>query len=658
MLPTIIGIILLASPFLLSLKFRDKRLGIVYVLTFVITGQLLISIFTQIFGIFTYPVILTVNVIVALFVFLKMRFHEVKALFKKENLNWFFIIMIIVVFVSLYNVHYNYSGKYTVAIASEYYQTDNLEYPYPYFSDEWYAVALVNKTLETHILPVINPLIKEMSIFLNFELAFHSFLSEIILLLQLDAITDYTKITIITGLFIIILIFLFLRVNNIGSFSAATAGLAALYITNGANLPGLWNLLPLTMGILSLFLGLIFLSINKIRMSLLTGLLTLLFYPPLVIFYTIALFLVILKNQTISSIRKRRYILDYVIILFFSSFFFLSIVYPSFMAALASANESHANVLALLAVYLVLALLAVYLSDVNVEKSRFKKIFYGAVLMILLDIIYFFVFFPDSRHMIENASGALYYPTFTVGFIPEYAPWHVLPLPVLILALLGIYRLFKNYSWFVMCIVAGLLFWLIYSLNNTRLIIEYQRDVFITSLLMIAAFGFGLNYIVNHLQKLKIFTSNKLLVGLQIGVLLLFMLAIPRYTTREEWKNLTLKNINTSQVFWPAAPANQYLEQDDLRIFKNIHNKNFLSPPWKGTVIGVATDNYPLSVKPGTITLNSKLYSKFQKFDCEEKHSISKDMNIDLVYSLKFNCPHFEFVDESAEGLVLYEVKE
>ena len=129
------------------------------------------------------------------------------------------------------------------------------------------------------------------------------------------------------------------------------------------------------------------------------------------------------------------------------------------------------------------------------------------------------------------------------------------------------------------------------------------------------------------------------------------------YTPRDNWEDLKLYSLIDDGVFSPASPANNYLVEDDLRLFEGISGKRFLSFPWKGLVIGVATHNYPLETKPATLTNKKFSFSKFMNSNCEDKISIARMEEIDYVYSFKFDCPGFELKGSSSEGAYLYEVK-
>jgi len=182
--------------------------------------------------------------------------------------------------------------------------------------------------------------------------------------------------------------------------------------------------------------------------------------------------------------------------------------------------------------------------------------------------------------------------------------------------------------------------------------------VVFTSILIVIMMGFGLDYLVNKLNKLNLLKKYEAPKYIQLGVLLAFIFLSLSYTKRENWSKLNISDTKSGKIFMPAAPANQYLQPDDIELFKNIKHKTFLSIPWKGTVIGVATDNYPASTKPGTVSMRKNLAHEFLKSDCPKKFDIVKSLNIEYVYLPKFSCPYFEFIDKSSEGLCLYKVKE
>ncbi|MBU1136676.1 MAG: hypothetical protein KJ559_04165, partial [Nanoarchaeota archaeon] len=88
-----------------------------------------------------------------------------------------------------------------------------------------------------------------------------------------------------------------------------------------------------------------------------------------------------------------------------------------------------------------------------------------------------------------------------------------------------------------------------------------------------------------------------------------------------------------------------------------IKEKSFLTLPWKGTVIGAATNNYPLETKPSTITNRIARFSDFMNAECNEKLNMAKNKKIDYIYSPEFNCGSFNLVGQSNEGLYLYEIR-
>ena len=150
MIETAIGLIFLFSPFLLLSKLKNKKEGFLIILAFLITFHLLLAVLAQALQIFSYPLILTINGLIFLGVIIKTNFKNLFEEFKKgaKKLDWVLILILIISFISLFSVHYNYSGKYSVVTSPEYLQAENMKYPFPYFSDEWYAVSLIKHSLE------------------------------------------------------------------------------------------------------------------------------------------------------------------------------------------------------------------------------------------------------------------------------------------------------------------------------------------------------------------------------------------------------------------------------------------------------------------------------------------------------------------------------
>src|SRR3989338_4360518 len=271
MLQTIFGFILLGAPFLLIREWKDKKLGFAYLFSFFLAFHLSTALLTQAFGVFTYPVVIAVHAVALIAVVIRIKFWKFftfpqdAALFwrKTRGVDWVLVLVLVIAFIHLYPVHYNYSGKYTVVTIDQYQEIENARYPYPYFSDEWYAIALIKDAISSRSLPFRDPLVHGHPPFVNLEFAFHSLLAELVLLLDLDPLTDYVNMIIVAGVLICALAYLFLRFDGVGRLPSALAASAVLYITNGRPFPLIWGLIPLIFGIISILLSFFFLFIIR-----------------------------------------------------------------------------------------------------------------------------------------------------------------------------------------------------------------------------------------------------------------------------------------------------------------------------------------------------------------------------------------------------------
>ncbi|MCK9595837.1 hypothetical protein M0R19_01490 [Candidatus Pacearchaeota archaeon] len=589
MIKLFIGLIFILIPFLLVIKFRDKSHGFFYVLTGLISFNLIVAILTQTLHIFNYWTIFSsyifLNVII-FFVYCKRdkKFIKLKESIQKIKIDWVLFLVIIILFVSLYSVHYNYTGKIATINGVE--EVANTKINYPYYSDEWGSVSFVKYIINFNSLPFVNPLWKN-HFFVNFEFGFSSFLSSLFVLLGLNPLTNYPIFSLFFGMLICLLVYFILRFNHIKKIPAGIASLFIPYIVNSANLPGIWYLIPMTFGTISLLLGFIFISLKDEKMIFLTGLLTLIFYPPFFLLSAISII-----------------------------FYFISL-------------------------------------NISIkDKCKFLGIYFSIYFLFVLIFLFILISSQGFAKIFEIILSKIFYFSFTGNSIPDYSLWKVIPIPILLLSAFGLgYSFFKK-KWLSAPLLAGLIYWIAYSQISWRFVIEYQRIVFFSSIILLIFSGFGMNLLFESLADKRIFRKFHIILFLEIILLISLTLFSFSYTSRESWNNLRLP-LESGELISPSPPASRFLNEDDLILF-NFTEKIFISPPWKGLVIGTATGNYPLDTKDANIGVDKLKYSNLISSNCTSKKQFALDYNIDYVYSSSFDCPNFLFIGKSKENIYLY----
>jgi hypothetical protein len=586
MIRIILGVLMLLLPFLLIFRFKDKRRGFVTILTLLIGAMLIISLILQLFGIFSKTIMLIIFLVINFFIILKTDFKKIKIEARKINPNnWYFIATFFIIFISLYAVHYNFSGTMHTIIDSV--EVNNIRYTYPYYSDEWISASLFRYSINSGKIPMVNPL-SENVFFPNFGFPFYTFGSGFYAVLGVDPVENFALIVLIAGLLICALVYFLLRLSNIGVFASCLSALSVIYLTNGQTMPGLWYFNPVNLGLIFLLLSITFIIINDKKMFITSAILSIIFYPPIAIF-TLPLFLFLLKDLR----KNKKYLLiSFSLIVFVTLSIFLLV--KSFHSSLA----------------------------LDYLKNR---IFYNSLL--------------------ENATL-------------ELSIFYIIPLIVLIFAMIGLFSKRKEIDkkiWILIPLFIGILLWIIYSQVFWRFLIEYERAVFITSVFIVLLSGFGFDYLFSSLKK----TLKKQHIGAIIFILILFLFLFLSfsYTERTNWQKLIIKSTTCEEYSTPLPPANTYLHPADLELFKGITNKKFLSYGWKGLVVGVATDNYPVHTKGSTITNFYFDFDKFQRETCKNKLLIAKEQKWDYVYLEEIKCDGFELIGISIEGMHLYKIQ-
>jgi len=595
MFETILGIILLVLPFLAVNLFSDKKRGFIYVLFFSLLFQTALAITTQFFGVFYYNVVMCCTLFADIIILFAYFFNKIKNrqkfVFNFSKIDWVILAIIIISFLTLFQVHYNYTGKINLATDQvvSYHEVEHMKYVYPYFSDEWYAVSLIEGSINFHSLPIKNLLTN--TPFLNLELFFHSFLAEIFVILNLNALTQYTLVSIFINTLIIVLIYIFLRVSKVSNSAAGISSLLALYIACGANLPGLWHLIPFTLGIVIFLISACFMEFNDVKMAIASMLLASFFYPPLIPFFAIAV-------------------------------------------------------------------LGFLVFKINLTRQNIFRIAIGLILLFIFCVLGFYALSASPlKELVNYIISRLFFTSFSAPYFPKINFYNVVPIWAILLAIFGIYFIYKDKKWIFSEFIFSVIAWLLCSLTIHRFFIEYERIVVFTSIIVILISGFGLKFIEEQIKKEFQEKGKGFLRITEISVIFIFLLLIPYYTQSQNWEKFVLINPGSNAMGYPRSPANNYLTDDDLRIFKDIKNKKFISLPWKGTAVGVATGNYPIVTKEGTVSVGKESWvSDFLNADCEGKTDMAKNWKLDYAYLYDFDCLNFEKIDEGQEGLVLYKV--
>lgn len=492
----------------------------------------------------------------------------------------------------LYAVHFAYTGS--VATSTGEVVVQQSAYPYPLYSDEWIAVAMVDTMRTEHTTPFVHPFTHKP--YTNFLFVFHSLIAYITTIVGGSVAVGYVWIGIGINVILIGVLYRWWRACSVARGVALGGVLLAPYIVNSANLPMFWYLLPWNIGFILFVCGFVAMQRQETRLAFGALLMTVVMYPPYLVFVLPAVLLYIPK-----------------------------ITIQAYHTAVLRVSAVIAGMLGMVLVLLV------YIGNSSLS----------IVLKQFADIL--------IRPLQSSA-----------GIPPTFLLWQVIPLVVIPFAIYAgwVYR--KTQMMLLVLIGLGLVWWTINGRFDVTVLIDYHRVVTITSIFifMLGICGFNIFWkeLSDTFPKIRTRVSTYVLY---VGLMVFFIALIPTYTARETWRAFATVIDNgdgTVSVHAPASPVNRYVHPDDIRIFSSFSGERFLAPGWKGLILGTLTDNEPLFTKASTITVQTVLYPVFMNASCEEKETIMKKNNITYVYAPLIACPQFESIDVSAEGLHLMRV--
>jgi len=591
MVTTAFGIIVLGFPFLLVFLFSDRARGILCISTCAIGFGIVVALLAQSLHIFTYPIVLSIYIIADLGVF--AFFLYAKKVPSTMRLPIFALVAFCIISFELFSVHYHYTG--TVQTTSGTASVKDSSYAYPTFSDEWVEAALAHYSIESGSLPAVNPLAGNVPT-ANLLLPFDSSLALLFLVLGLSPVADFAALSVAFGLALCAALYLCMRSNGISRIASLVSVLSVPFITNGANLPGIWFLLPYTASAIAFFIMLAAFAKKERAVAAASAIISIALYPPMAVF--------ILPAYAGALVLDRAYVRHR-----FSLF-------------------------------------------------SYKKIIFGASIFVVgLAAVSIFLMDQHASGLVHAIESGFFHLGLDPG-IPAYSIWNVLPILILPFAALGIYTAARKRLFTILFpAIIGLLGWIFYAYYPNVIIIEYPRIVAMTSFLLVALAGAGMDMVIDYLvAKHPIFAGTKAESIIAAVVIIAFFVPVFWYPFNGAWQKLVLKvpDQNGTYDVYPAAPLNRYLTTDDQALWRGIHGSNFIAPPWKGLVLGVSTDNRPLQTKSSFLGVDTLSYDEFMAGACADKSSLAVQFSVSYVYSAPFDCAGFAEMGSSSEGLHLY----
>lgn len=230
--------------------------------------------------------------------------------------------------------------------------------------------------------------------------------------------------------------------------------------------------------------------------------------------------------------------------------------------------------------------------------------------------------------------------------VTEYviAPTSLIPLFLLLVSLGGIWaiahkRQTHEEQAFIKFFGFVILFWLLGAFFSRELVIGYPRAVLVASLLLIVFACYAIDRFYNHQKGI---ISDILFADLLVALMLLSSIYMFVWGLESPHREI----------------HSQKLLYEDVLNFEHIKGSRFLSTPWKGLVVGVATKNYPLSTKESIVAVNSVGYHHFLGADCASKTEIARKKKMNFLYTDRvLDCPGFKQVGfTTSEGFRLYKI--
>jgi hypothetical protein len=516
---------------------------------------------------------------------------------EKIKLDYLVIIIFIITLIFSSVVRFDFTGQIDTSVGKK--QIENETLVYPFLADEWNVGTFVKRAIEENKLAFEHPYIEGRSI-VNMMFSFYTVVSGIFLVLGLDVFTNYGFLTIFFTSIVSSLVYLFLVSNGIRKSIAFFLGLSIIFVDNSGTLPGFWTFIPYNLGLIFYIVHLIGISYKKTRLVLFSGLLSFLFYPPMLIFITL------------------------------STFFYFY---------LGDFKEEYRNKL-------------------------FKKIFkWGGIfllfLVVLISVATSFTITDVIERILKLSIRITGLPYGTDPYMPI---WHIIPFFILPFALVGFYKTFREKNWLFAPTLLALFYWLIYWNYEFVIFIGSPRVAIILSILLIICSGFAFQSFYNWLNKKYSFTrSSKFDLFLIILAIAVSFSLLPTYTSNDDWKKYVFLQMATNPggerlKIMPISPANQYVTEEDIEIFENLEEGTFMSTPWKALTIASITGHKPLSTKAATYWVYKLRYKDFNIMDCDEKKQRAETYGLDYVYSSReiLCADSFEEIKRSQEGFILY----
>lgn len=390
MFQTFLGAIILIAPFGLVYCFDDKIKAFIRIFTGLAAFHIFTAVIFQYFHIFTYTLVLATNIFlvsICIIFFLKFK----KKLYIK--INWLFIFIILLIFLKLFLINFYYTG--IVSTINGYKIVSQDEYSYPSFSDEWIGAMLSRDSIENNSLPTTNSLYYSKH-FKNLLFIFFSVLAHFFLLLNLDPITNYQVMSIISGLVVCLLVFTILRINKVGNIGSVFGMFSVLLIVNGANLPGIWFLIPFISGLIMFLISLSAFGLKDKNTFLISSFLSFLLYPPIIIFIIpTILFSLFHERSKINFLKVLIFSALIPTLLFLISYLVFGKTGPSFIISQISRNNLEGGIPSF-AIWNVIPLYVLFFSIIGFW-DRFKNKDFSILAPIVSGLIFWIIYTTTTK---------------------------------------------------------------------------------------------------------------------------------------------------------------------------------------------------------------------------------------------------------------------